>query len=139
MSKEDMSGLDDTFNTDAAKAEVIPKTNKLHLKKDEGDDVIKDYEYARGNLYSLIDKGQEAVNGALDLAMSSDHPRAYEVAGQLIKNVGDVADKLMALQKDKKAIKEESAKKVVTNNALFVGSTADLQKMLKQASKKKDK
>jgi hypothetical protein len=138
MSKEDMSGLDDTFNTDAAKAEVIPKTSKLHLKKTE-DDVIKDYEYARGNLYSLIDKGQEAVNGALDLAMSSDHPRAYEVAGQLIKHVGDVADKLMALQKDKKNVKEESVKTQVTNNSLFVGSTADLQKMLKQASKKKDK
>ena len=138
MSKEDMSGLDKVFNVDESpEAEVIPKTNKLHLSK--GEDVDKDYEYARGNLYSLIDKGQEAVNGALDLAMSSDHPRAYEVAGQLIKNVGDVADKLMALQKDKKAIKEESAKKVVTNNALFVGSTADLQKMLKQASKKKDK
>ena len=128
MSKEDMSGLDDTFNTDAAKAEVIPKTNKLHLKKTE-DDVIKDYEYARGNLYSLIDKGQEAVNGALDLAMSSDHPRAYEVAGQLIKHVGDVADKLMALQKDKKNVKEESVKTQVTNNSLFVGSTADLQKL----------
>ena len=139
MSKEDMSGLDDTFNTDNVKAEVIPKTNKLHLKKDEGDDVIKDYEYARGNLYSLIDKGQEAVNGALDLAMSSDHPRAYEVAGNLIKNVGDVADKLMALQKDKKSIKEESPKQQVTNNSLFIGSTADLQKMLKQATKKKDK
>ena len=138
MSKEDMSGLDDTFNTDAAKAEVIPTTNKLHRKKTE-DDVIKDYEYARGNLYSLIDKGQEAVNGALDLAMSSDHPRAYEVAGQLIKHVGDVADKLMALQKDKKNVKEESVKTQVTNNSLFVGSTADLQKMLKQASKKKDK
>ena len=137
MSKEDMSGLDDTFNTENVKAEVIPKTNKLHLKK--GDDVDSDYEYARGNLYSLIDKGQEAVNGALDLAMSSDHPRAYEVAGNLIKNVGDVADKLMALQKDKKSIKEESPKSVVTNNSLFVGSTADLQKMLKQASKKKDK
>ena len=138
MSKEDMSGLDEVFNVDESpEAEVIPKTNKLHLSK--GEDVDKDYEYTRGNLYSLIDKGQEAVNGALDLAMSSDHPRAYEVAGQLIKNVGDVADKLMALQKDKKAIKEESAKKVVTNNALFVGSTADLQKMLKQASKKKDK
>ena len=82
---------------------------------------------------------RDRVNGALDLAMSSDHPRAYEVAGQLIKNVGDVADKLMALQKDKKAIKEESPKNVVTNNSLFVGSTADLQKMLKQASKKKDK
>ena len=138
MSKEDMSGLDEVFNVDESpEAEVIPKTNKLHLSK--GEDVDKDYEYARGNLYSLIDKGQEAVNGALDLAMSSDHPRAYEVAGQLIKNVGDVADKLMALQKDKKSIKEENPKSVVTNNSLFVGSTADLQKMLKQASKKKDK
>jgi len=138
MSKEDMSGLDKVFNVDESpEAEVIPKTNKLHLSK--GEDVDKDYEYARGNLYSLIDKGQEAVNGALDLAMSSDHPRAYEVAGQLIKNVGDVADKLMALQKDKKNVKEEGAKKVVTNNAFFMGSTADLQKMLKQASKKKDK
>ena len=138
MSKEDMSGLDEVFNVDESpEAEVIPKTNKLHLSK--GEDVDKDYEYARGNLYTLIDKGQEAVNGALDLAMSSDHPRAYEVAGQLIKNVGDVADKLMALQKDKKNVKEEGAKKVVTNNAFFMGSTADLQKMLKQASKKKDK
>ena len=111
MNNEDMSGLDKAF--DAAETEVVPKTNKLHLKKDGGDDVIKDYEYARGNLYSLIDKGQEAVNGALDLAMSSDHPRAYEVAGQLIKHVGDVADKLMALQKDKKNVKEESDKQLI--------------------------
>ena len=134
-----MSGLNDAFDTVEAVGEVVPEKNKLHLKKPTGDDIDKDYEYTRGNLYSLIDKGQEAVNGALDLAMSSDHPRAYEVAGQLIKNVGDVADKLMALQKDKKSIKEESPKSVVTNNSLFVGSTADLQKMLKQASKKKDK
>ena len=139
MNNEDMSGLDKAFDVVEDTAETISPNNKLHLKKDEGDDVIKDYEYARGNLYSLIDKGQEAVNGALDLAMSSDHPRAYEVAGQLIKHVGDVADKLMALQKDKKAVKEESASKTVTNNAFFMGSTADLQKMLKQASKKKDK
>ena len=140
MNNEETSGLDKAFNIVEDTAEVIPKTNKLHLKKpEEGDDVIKDYEYARGNLYSLIDKGQEAVNGALDLAMSSDHPRAYEVAGQLIKHVGDVADKLMALQKDKKNVKEESKKTTVTNNSLFIGSTADLQKMLKQASKKKDK
>ena len=136
---KDTSGLDEVFDTvEETASKVVPETNKLHLKK-TGNDVDKDYEYTRGNLYSLIDKGQEAVNGALDLAMSSDHPRAYEVAGQLIKNVGDVAHKLMALQKDMKAIKEDSAKKVVTNNALFVGSTADLQKMLKQASKKKDK
>ena len=136
---KDTSGLDEVFDTaEETAAKVVPETNKLHLKK-TGNDVDKDYEYTRGNLYSLIDKGQEAVNGALDLAMSSDHPRAYEVAGQLIKNGGVGADKLMGLQKDKNAIKEESAKKVGTNNALFVGSTADLQKMLKQASKKKDK
>ena len=139
MSNEDMSGLDKAFDVveESTKTEVVHKTSKLHLKK--GDDIDSDYEYARGNLYSLIDKGQEAVNGALDLAMSSDHPRAYEVAGQLIKNVGDVADKLMALQKDKKDVKEDSKKTTVTNNSLFIGSTADLQKMLKHASKKKDK
>ena len=132
-----MSGLDKAFETvEAVSAEVTPERTQPVKGKDEVQD---DYEYARSNLYSLVDKGQEAVNGALDLAMSSDHPRAYEVAGQLIKHVGDVADKLMALQKDRKNVKEESAKKVVTNNSLFVGSTADLQKMLKQASKKKDK
>ena len=133
--------LDKAFDIVESVSEVAPKPEvKKPPKKVEAiDQVQDDYEYARGNLYQLVDKGQEAVNGALDLAMSSDHPRAYEVAGQLIKHVGDVADKLMALQKDKKNVKEESAKKVVTNNALFVGSTADLQKMLKQASKKKDK
>ena len=135
-----MSGLDQTFNTVETVVDEITPKERTPIKKVEGkDEVQDDYEYARGNLYALVDKGQEAVNGALDLAMSSDHPRAYEVAGQLIKHVGDVADKLMALQKDKKAVKEESAKKVVTNNSLFVGSTADLQKMLKNASKKTDK
>ena len=133
--------LDKAFDIVESVSEVTPKpeVTKPPKKVEAIDQVQDDYEYARGNLYQLVDKGQEAVNGALDLAMSSDHPRAYEVAGQLIKHVGDVADKLMALQKDKKAVKEESAKKVVTNNSLFVGSTADLQKMLKDASKKKDK
>ena len=135
-----MSGLDQAFNTvEAVGEEIVPKEETPVKKVETQDQVQDDYEYALGNLYQLVDKGQEAVNGALDLAMSSDHPRAYEVAGQLIKHVGDVADKLMALQKDKKAVKEESAKKVVTNNSLFVGSTADLQKMLKDASKKNDK
>ena len=135
-----MSGLNKAFETvEAVTTEVTPERTQPVKKVETKDEVQDDYEYARSNLYSLVDKGQEAVNGALDLAMSSDHPRAYEVAGQLIKHVGDVADKLMALQKDKKAVKEESAKKVVTNNSLFVGSTADLQKMLKNASKKKDK
>ena len=140
MNNEDMSGLDQAFNTvETVADEITPEKTQPVKKVDSKDEVTDDYEYARSNLYLLVDKGQEAVNGALDLAMSSDHPRAYEVAGQLIKHVGDVADKLMALQKDKKAVKEESAKKVVTNNSLFVGSTADLQKMLKDASKKKDK
>ena len=136
-----MSGLDQAFHTvETVGEEIVPKEETPVKKVETQDQVQDDYEYARGNLYQLVDKGQEAVNGALDLAMSSDHPRAYEVAGQLIKHVGDVADKLMALQKDKKNVKEESAKKVVTNNSLFVGSTADLQKMLKNASKKsKDK
>ena len=134
-------GLDKAFDIVESIDDVTPKpeVTKPPKKVEAIDQVQDDYEYARGNLYLLVDKGQEAVNGALDLAMSSDHPRAYEVAGQLIKHVGDVADKLMALQKDKKAVKEESAKKVVTNNSLFVGSTADLQKMLKNASKKTDK
>ena len=134
--------LDKAFDIVESIEDVTPKpeVTKPPKKVEAIDQVQDDYEYARGNLYALVDKGQEAVNGALDLAMSSDHPRAYEVAGQLIKHVGDVADKLMALQKDKKNVKEESAKKVVTNNSLFVGSTADLQKMLKNASKKsKDK
>ena len=130
--------LDKAFDIVESVSEVTPEpeVKKPPKKVETIDQVQDDYEYARGNLYALVDKGQEAVNGALDLAMSSDHPRAYEVAGQLIKHVGDVADKLMALQKDKKNVKEESAKKVVTNNSLFVGSTADLQKMLKDASKK---
>ena len=134
-------GLDKAFDIVESIEDVTPKpeVTKPPKKVEAIDQVQDDYEYARGNLYALVDKGQEAVNGALDLAMSSDHPRAYEVAGQLIKHVGDVADKLMALQKDKKNVKEESAKKVVTNNSLFVCSTADLQKMLKDASKKKDK
>lgn len=138
---DNFEGLDKAFET---LAEIVPveQEEKPQVKKEkpEGDDVQSDYEYARSNLYLLVDKGQEAINGALDLAMSSDHPRAYEVAGQLIKHVGDVADKLMALQKLKKDVKDEKAKGPTNvTNALFVGSTADLQKMLKDASKKKDK
>ena len=94
----------------------------------------KDYEYTRGNLYSLIEKGQEAVDGILDLAQQSDQPRAFEVAGQLIKHVGDVADKLVDLQKKVNEIENPKKSKEVntTNNTMFVGSTADLAKFLKQ-------
>ena len=97
------------------------------------DDIEKDYEYTRGNLYSIIEKGQEAINGILELAQESEMPRAYEVAGQLIKSVADATDKLMDLQKKLKDVNEEQETKGPTtvNNALFVGSTADLQKLLK--------
>ena len=112
------------------------KTSPKHLKSDE-EDVEKDYKYSRAQLYSLVEKGQEAVDGALDVAQQSDSARAYEVAGQLIKHVADTADKLIDLQKKMKDIDEVKDKNTtnVTNNSLFVGSTADLQKMLKQMKK----
>ena len=108
----------------------IQKTDRL--KKD---DIEKDYEYTRGNLYSIIEKGQEAINGILELAQESEMPRAYEVAGQLIKSVSDATDKLMDLQKKLKDVEEDSKPKGpnTVNNALFVGSTAELAKMIKES------
>ena len=103
--------------------------------KQEKDDISKDYEYTRANLYSLIEKGQEAINGIMELAGESASPRAYEVAGQLIKSVADTTDKLADLQKKVKDLEEDNTKKGpnnVTNNALFVGSTSELSKLLKQ-------
>ena len=98
------------------------------------EDVEKDYSYTRGQLYSLIEKGQEAINGIMELAGESASPRAYEVAGQLIKSVADTTDKLVDLQKKVKELDEDSPKSPnsVTNNALFVGSTSELSKMLKK-------
>ena len=97
------------------------------------DDPRKDYEYTRANLYNLIERGQEAINGILEVAQSSDHPRAYEVAGQLIKSVGDVSDKLLDLQKKMKDLDAPTKGGPTTvNNALFVGSTAELSKLIKQ-------
>ena len=98
------------------------------------DDVDQDYDYTRANLYSLIEKGQESLNGIMELAGESASPRAYEVAGQIIKSVADTTDKLMELQKKVKEVDEEKSKTTnnVTNNAVFVGSTSDLSKMIKQ-------
>ena len=107
------------------------KQNKIE-KVEKKEDSTLDYEYSRGNLYSLIEKGQEALNGILEVAQGSDHPRAYEVAGQLIKNVADTTDKLVDLQQKMKNLEAEDSKGPSTvNNALFVGSTAELQKLLK--------
>ncbi len=115
---------------------VVDQTESVGIQKPDRlvkDDIEKDYEYTRGNLYSIIEKGQEAINGILELAQESEMPRAYEVAGQLIKSVSDATDKLMDLQKKLKDVNEEKESKGPTtvNNALFVGSTAELQKLLK--------
>lgn len=127
--------LNETFNVsgEIVQTEKILE-GKIEEIKSTVNDVKKDYDYTRGNLYSLIEKGQEAINGILELAQESEMPRAYEVAGQLIKNVADATDKLMDLQKKLKDIEEEKVGKGPTtvNNALFVGSTAELAKLLKQ-------
>jgi len=107
-------------------AELLP-TSEIEIAKD----LDTDYEYTRDNLKAIIEKGSEALNGILELAKESEHPRAYEVVGQIIKNVADVNRQLIDLQKDIKGLKKtESGPKNVTN-ALFVGSTHDLQKLLK--------
>lgn len=133
--------LNETFNVsgEVVETEIIKETheNKIGEISNSIKDIKKDYEYTRGNLYSLIEKGQEAINGILQLAQESEMPRAYEVAGQLIKNVADATDKLMDLQKKLKNIEEDKQPRGPTNvtNALFVGSTAELAKLLKKQSK----
>ena len=128
--------LNDTFNTDdGVEVDAIVKSedNKIEKSQTRINDVNKDYDYTRGNLYSLIEKGQEAINGIMEVAGETASPRAYEVAGQLIKSVADTTDKLADLHKKVKDIEADNPKtqSTVTNNALFVGSTAELQKMLK--------
>ena len=132
--KNSYDSLNDTFNTDPVEETDIVKEQKRKSQIQKlTDDVSKDYDYTRGNLYSLIEKGQEAINGIMEVAGETASPRAYEVAGQLIKSVADSTDKLMDLQKKVKEIEEDNPKtqNTVTNNALFVGSTSELSKMLK--------
>ena len=137
--------FDDLNNTFNVSGEIVPtESTEVGITKPERherNDIEKDYEYTRGNLYSIIEKGQEAINGILELAQESEMPRAYEVAGQLIKSVSDATDKLMDLQKKLKDVEEESTQKGpnTVNNALFVGSTAELAKLLKNGVKDQDK
>ena len=134
--------LNDAFNVSA---DIVPtEASEVGItkpEKHERTDIEKDYDYTRGNLYSIIEKGQEAINGILELAQESEMPRAYEVAGQLIKSVSDATDKLMDLQKKLKDVNEEEKSKGpnTVNNALFVGSTAELQKILKSGLKDNSK
>ena len=134
--KKGYDSLNDTFNTDdSVEVDAIVKAEDTEIQKSQtrAENVDKDYDYTRGNLYSLIEKGQEAINGIMEVAGETASPRAYEVAGQLIKSVADSTDKLMDLQKKVKEIDEDNPKtqNTVTNNALFVGSTSELSKMLK--------
>jgi predicted house-cleaning noncanonical NTP pyrophosphatase (MazG superfamily) len=135
--------LNETFNIDDSEQIIHPEVEEATTeiiqkeKRSVIDDIKKDYEYTRGNLYSIIEKGQEAINNVLELAQETDTPRAYEVVGQLIKNVSDATDKLIDLQKKIKDLDEVKTQKGPTNvtNALFVGSTAELSKMLKNQLK----
>ena len=135
MMKDDkFDQINEALDTSIESSITEIKKDAVPIPKQETNDVTKDYEYTRGNLYSLIEKGQEALNGIMELAAESDSPRAYEVDGQILKSVGDNTDKLLDLQKKLKDLEEETGKPIgnVTNNAVFVGSTTELQKLLKK-------
>ena len=122
-----------TGGTGNVVAEIIdPKPVAVREPNGSTAEVDVDYNYSRENFYNLIGKGSDAIDGILEVAKESDHPRAYEVAGQLIKNVSEVTERLVELQEKMKKLKEvpEHGPKNVTN-ALFIGSTKELQKMLK--------
>ena len=127
-------GVIDNMSEHSSLAEVVSPKSPIP-QRDYGDenDIERDYAYQRQNFYNLVERGTDAVEGILELAKESDHPRAYEVAGNLIKQVAEVTEKLGDLQEKMKKLKEvpDNAPKSVTN-ALFVGSTAELQKMLKE-------
>ena len=134
--KDNYDDLNDTFNTEIEVQQVNEGgcVRRKDTLPDITDDAEKDYKYARAQLYSLIEKGQETLNGVMELAGESSSPRAYEVAGQVLKSTADITDKLADLQKKMKDLEEDKPKgpNTVTNNALFVGSTTELSKMLKE-------
>ena len=129
---EKFDEINDSLDIEVQAGEIVKETKQQLKQINKKEDHVSDYEYTRGNLYSLIEKGQEAINGILELAQEGQQPRSYEVVGQLIKSVGDVSDKLIDLQQKMKDLnkEEKSSSPTTVNNALFVGSTAELQKML---------
>ena len=133
--KEQFEGIEQALDVTTELVSVEPEKKKQkNIDIDIEKDIKKDYEYSRAQLYDVISKGQEALDGILEVAGASDHPRAYEVAGQLIKSVSDATDKLIDLQKKMQDLEEgpKSKQNITNNNALFVGSTAELQKLIKQ-------
>ena len=147
--KKRYEGLDEALNIESKFAEIEPLKSEIDIKPLKSTevtdittvktpditDIEKDYEYTRANLYSLIEKGQDAINEIIEIANDSGSHRAYEVAGQLIKSVGDVTDKLIDLQKKLKDIEEDKTKTTTNtmNNAIFVGSTTELSKLRKKS------
>lgn len=132
MSNEIDTKLDDLLDIES---DIKQKTEVVKLPE-RGENIETDYRYARENLYNLVERGQDAIDGILELSKETEHPRAYEVAGQLIKTVGETAEKLIDLQSKLKKLEGEEQKVGTQHNHLYVGSTSELQKFLKKKSPK---
>ncbi len=130
--KEIDQKLDDILNIES----TIKKETQVVKLPSRHENMETDYKYARENLYGLVERGQDAIEGILQLSKETEHPRAYEVAGQLIKTVGETAEKLIDLQQKLKKLEGEDAKVGTQHNHLYVGSTSELQKFLKKNDKK---
>ena len=132
------SKLNETFNlAEPVDVDAVVVEEPKAIEKFSGE-VEGDYKYSRDSYYMIIEKGQEAISNALDLAQELDTPRGYEVVGHLIKSVSDAADKLMDLQKKMKDMNEEKVQRgpsTVTNNVVFTGTTAEALKLIKQQLK----
>ena len=134
MTKEIDQQLDDILNIES---DIKEKTQIVKLPE-RSENIETDYRYARENLYGLVERGQDAIDGILQLSKETEHPRAYEVAGQLIKTVGETAEKLIDLQQKLKKLEDEEQKVGTQHNHLYVGSTSELQKFLKKNKDYKD-
>ena len=134
MTKDIDSKLDDILDISTN----ITKETKVVKLPARSESMDNDYKYGRETLYGLVERGQDAIDGILDLCKETEHPRAYEVAGQLIKTVGDTAEKLLDLQKKIKDLEKEDEDKTIgtQHNHLYVGSTSELQKFLKSEKNK---
>ena len=131
-----MSEIDSTLDAILdIESDIKEKTAVVKLP-DRTENVETDYRYARENLYNLVERGQDAIDGILELSKETEHPRAYEVAGQLIKTVGETAEKLIDLQSKLKKLEGEEQKVGTQHNHLYVGSTSELQKFLKKKNVK---
>lgn len=135
MAKNIDSKLNDVLDISS---EIKKETTQVIKKPPQSDNVQTDYKYTRENLYGLIERGQDAIDGILDVCKETENPRAYEVAGQLIKTVGETAEKLLDVQTKLKKLEDENGSVKTQHNHLYVGSTSELQKFLKKESKKDD-